>query len=315
MSRMIFILLMLGLLAPGAGAEEFVTAGFEKLVIVLPSGTVNLQTGSGPTVRVNSVNYMSWSAREDGKTLRLTATLNPGVPRSGNSVPVKMDVIVPAIAVDLHLTEGQVQITKWQKPLLIDLQNGRVNAKDNRATLWIQLAQGQVSVSEHVGHLRLDVFRADSVLTSLQGNLDFSGHQGDLRVDKASGNLQLQLYQGGVDIKNSGGSLQYQIGKASMLVSTFKGRVEGHSDEGNVNLGLASETEVAIKSGTGRVTLDSKNSGSLLVLRAEEGEITGMKNLRAGKDRGAQVLRGRLTGSGGGRVEVVAAKGNIFVKE
>ncbi|MBX3019421.1 MAG: hypothetical protein KF767_16160 [Bdellovibrionaceae bacterium] len=311
-SRSLGLLLLLATAGP-VQAEEFSAAGFEKVVIVAPAGQVVIGAGAQPLIRTSSVPQISWSAREEGKTLRLTATTSLGAPRTG-AMP-KIEILGGAYALDLHVTEGQVQASKWTRPVLIDLQKGKVTAKENRAGLSVQVGQGQIVVSDHAGPLRLDLFKGDINVSALQGNLHLSGHQSDVKLDKVTGSLHVQLYQGAVDLKGSGGSLQFQTGKASLNANGFKGRIEGEADEGGVTLGLVNETEAAVKTGSGRVTLDTKNSGSLLVLRSEEGDITGSRTLRAGKDRGAQVLRGRVKGGDGGRVEVVATRGNIVVRE
>lgn len=308
--------LILGLCAP-AGAEEFSVVGFEKVVVVAPAAQIVIGSAASNAatamVRTSPLPQISWSAREDGKTLRLTASASTGAPRGG--APLKIDILGGGFAVDVHLHDGQVQVLKWARPVLVDLQKGKVTAKENRSGLSVQVGQGQIAVADQAGPLRVDLFKGDVGVSGLQGNLQLSGHQGDVKLDKANGSLQVQLYQGAVDVKGSGGSLQFQTGKAALVASGFKGRIEGQADEGNVNLGLVNETEAAVKTGTGRVTLDAKNSGSLLILRSEEGDITGTRNLRAGRDRGAQVLRGRVKGGDGGRIEVVAARGNIVVRE
>lgn len=296
----------------GATAEEFSVTGFEKLVIVAPQAHVNIVNTPGAFVRATPQLTLSWSAREDGRTLRITATTNPGATKA--AVP-KVDVQIPAVMLDVHLVEGQVTAAKWTKPLLIDVQKGKIIAKENRSLLSVQLGQGQIHVQDHQGALNLDVFKADVTIANHQGALEFSGLQSEIGIEKTNGNLRLQLYQGGIQLKQSAGSLQFQAGKASLGVAGFKGRIEGTSEEGPMNIQLLPETEAHLKSGLGRVVLDGKNSGSYLALRAEEGEISGLKNMKASKDRGAQVLRGRLRGEDGGRVEVVTAKGNIFVKE
>lgn len=311
-------------------AEEFSVAGFEKVVIVAPAASVTVvgstassgannsaassAANASALVRTSSSPQFSWSTREEGKTLRLTASTSlGGSPRSGQGP--KIEVLGGGFALDLHVTDGQVTINKWTRPVMVDLQKGQVTAKENRSGLSVQVGQGTVNVSDQSGPLRVDLFKGGITVQNLQGNLNLSGHQGDVKIDKASGILHVQMYQGSVDLKASGGSLQFQTGKATLNANAFKGRIEGEAEEGSVTLGLVNETEAAVKSAAARVTLDTKNSGSLLVLRSEEGEISGGRTLRAGKDRGAQVLRARVKGGDGGRVEVVATRGNIILRE
>lgn len=308
------VMMTLTLLATfAARAEDFSAAGFDKVVIVAPAAQVVAAAGPSAMVRVAAVPHLSWSAREEGKTLRLTAVSSLASPRSG-AIP-KVEIGGGAFALDVHLNEGPVQVTKWSKPVLIDVQKGKVIAKDVKSGLSIQVGQGQVNVAAQSGPLRIDIFKGDVAINGLQGNLQLAGHQSEVNVEQASGRLQLQLYQGGADFKSSGGTLLFQTGKASLLASAFKGRIEGEAEEGTVNLGLVPETEAAIKSAAARVVLDTRKSGSLLVLRSEEGDISGSRTMRPGKDRGARVLRGRAKGGDGGRIEVVAGRGSIVIRE
>lgn len=298
-----------------SNAQEFSTVGFEKIVIVAPAAQVNLVSGTNALIRITPQLQTSWSAREEGKTLRLIATSNPGVAKSAASGLQKVDVMIPPVPVDLHLVHGDVMIGKWTRNLLVDVQKGRVQAKDVRAALAVQVGQGNVTVQDHLGSLRIDSYQGDVQVTGLQGSLEFSGRQSEVKIAKASGNLRVQLYNGGIEVKDSAGSLQFQTTKAGLAAPLFKGRIDGASEEGVVSLQLTSETEVNVQAGSGRVSLEGKSSGSLLVLRAEEGEIVSPKNLRAGRDRGAQVLRARMKGTAGARVDVVSRKGTIVVKE
>lgn len=296
-----------------AWAQDFSLAGFEKLIIVAPQAQVNLLPGNATQIRIQPQSSLSWSAKEEGKTLRLTATFNPGVNRGG--APPKLDFNIPAVPLELHLIDGSVNVQRWTRPLLLDVQKGKINLKEVKTSVNAQLGQGQIHVLDQQGALQVDLYKGDLILKNAQGPVEVSNFQGALNFDQLNGPLKLEQAQGNAEILNSTGGVSFFAQKSGLAMKGYKGRVEGVSQEGNLNFQLQPEMDVQVKSGSGRVSLDSKNSGALLALTSEAGEIVGTRNLRPGKDRGAQVLRGRLKGSNGGRVEVFAERGNIVVKE
>lgn len=304
---------LISLLAASRGsAEEFSLASFDKLIIVAPQAQLVLLPGTATHVKVAPQLGLGWTAKEEGTTLKLIATTNPGAQKPG---PAKIEINTAPIAVEIHVLEGQVQMARWNKPVLIDLMKGKLQVKENRSSVAVTMGQGQVSIQDQMGAVLVEGVKSDININGVQGNVDVSVLNGNVVIEKTNGSVKLQHFQGGAEVKQVAAGLSFRVGKAGLVAAGVRGHLDGLTDEGNVSVQLSSDLDGTIRSNTGRVVLDAKNSGTFLALRSEEGEISGLKNVKPGKDRGAQVLKTRMKGDEGGRFEVNSQKGNIIVKE
>ncbi len=296
-----------------ASSEDLPLTGTEKIILVSPQAVINvipLAAGAQATLRITPSSSQSFSSRSDGTTLKVI-----GSGTRGATAP-KIDIYINDVPIEVHLIEGQVNLTKSNNPVTIELQRGRVVAKDSRSAIQASILSGGLSISNHQNRIQAEIFKGDLTVKGLSGDLNAVLWQGEVFLDKVQGSLNLKQYQGNAKSTEGSGSLVFEIGRANVSFNGFKGRVEGSSQEGTVNLTAGSEPEVHIKSQLGKININGGGTNSFVSIITEDGEIFPPSSLRVAKVKNTKVLKGRLKGSKpGGRIEVVAQAGQVFLKD
>lgn len=296
-----------------ANAQELSLAGVEKLIIVSPFAQVNLVSGMTPYLRAAGTNQLSWSTRLDNKVLRLIGSAPSG---AKYSPAARVDVVGPGLPVEIHLSEGQVSGSRWTQPVNVDLLKGKMVFKDSKTNINALVQVGSVTLTEHQGTSRLEIFRGDVLAKNYVGDLELSAFKVDTAIDKFQGLMSLNQYQGNAKVTASAGTLRLDNNKANVVATNFNGRVEGSTQEGNIHISSGKEPEVHLKTQSGKITVAAPGSGALISAVSEEGEIYGPNYIRVEKDRGNRVLRGHLKGSTpGGRIELSSQTGSLQIRE
>lgn len=294
-------------------AQELSLAGVEKLIIVAPFAHVNLVSGAVGYVRASGSHQMSWSTRLDNKVLRLIGSASGGAKPSAS---VRVDVVGPGLPVEIHLSEGQIAANRWGQPVHVDLLKGKLTFKDSKANVTALVQTGSITLTEHQGTSRLELFRGDILAKNYVGDLEVSAFKVDTAIDKFQGLISLTQHQGNAKITGGQGTLRIDNSRANVAAKAFAGRVEGSTQEGSVVIMAAKEPEVHLKTQSGKITVSAPGSGALVSAVSEEGEVFGPPTLHLDKSKGARVLRGRLKGSGGGgRIELSAQAGSLTIRE
>lgn len=308
-----FVFLLSFLLSLFAQAQDLSLVGSEKVILVTPQAVINvvpLAAGAQPLMRISSNSSQSFSTRTEGATLKVIGS------GSRATTAPKIDIFVNDIPIEIHLGDGQLNLTKSNSPILLEMQRGRVVAKDSKSSIQSSILAGGLQLSNHQNRVQAEVFKGDISVKGMVGDLSLVFWQGEVTLDKVQGSVNLKQYQGNAKSTEGAGSLVFEIGKASAQLNGFKGRIEGSIQEGVLGVVAAAEPEIHIKSQTGRVTISGAGTNSLVSASTEDGDIFPPSSLRVGKVKGTKVVRGRLKGSKpGGRIDVVAQGGQIFLKE
>jgi hypothetical protein len=227
-----------------------------------------------------------------------------------------LEFVGASIPVEIQLREGQVNSQKWSKELKISLVKGKVTSLGGTASLSIQLQNGEVSVQDQTAKLIADVYKGQLMVRNLQGDLDGSVFSGTMNIEKSKGFLSINTTQSAAKVLQSSGTLQFENIKGSVVTQQFVGRIDGQTSEGAVSLGILPDTDVHVKSNTGRVSvLTVAGSGALLNLLSTDGEISVPGELKVNKSTTEKTVRGRLRGGEQkGNIVVRSQEGNIHVK-
>lgn len=300
-------------LALSAGAEDLQLAGAEKIILVSPQAVINvipLAAGAQPILRITGTNTQSFSSRTDGNTLKVI-----GTGTRGNAAP-KIDIYMNDVPIEIHLIEGQVNLSKSNNPVILELQRGRVLAKDSRSALQASVLNGGLTLTNHQNRVQVELFKGDLAVKGMVGDLSATVWQGDVVLEKIQGSLHLKQYQGNLKTIEGGGALFFEIGRANAQLNGFKGRVEGSLQEGNLGLVAALEPEIHIKSQTGKVTVAGGGTASTVSVSTEDGDIFPPSGLRVARLKNTKIVRGKLKGTRpGGRIDVVAQAGQVYLKD
>jgi len=301
-----------GLSARAATNTDWPLKNFDRLLISVPEATLRINGEAGAkTLRVS----LQESAAEDFEVQLNGARLeiHPKAEidkESFGQVSAKKRVIEitgAPVALEVHIFSGQVQLSDWSKDSLIHVQKGKVLARNGSAALVAHVQNGELMVLDHQGKLNADTYKATVQIKSLTGDADIESFLGDTQIDRAKGFLSLKQGQGSSKIVNSSGTLQFELTKGVLNSQGFNGRVEGQTQEGPVNITVDGDSDVNVKSQSGRVTIrPSSKSGAWLNVTSAEGDIYGPSYMRVSREGSQKSLRGRLRGD--------VQKGSIVVR-
>ena len=227
-----------------------------------------------------------------------------------------VQVSLPSTNLQLHVLDGGISAQKLGGDLLLHAQKGKVILKDSSGSAMIHVQRGEVQVTDFQGRLRLDLLQANAVVKDLQGDLDLQSLGGDHQVEKAHGNLRITQTQGSTKVTGGAGSLQIETGRSTLNLQGFSGRIEGQTQEGNIQLQLANDPDVNLKSKSGRIVLQAPaGSGASVNLVTQEGDLSGPSFLQVSREGSTKTIRGRLRGeTGKGSLIVRSQDGSIILK-
>lgn len=227
-----------------------------------------------------------------------------------------LDFTGASVPVEIQLREGSVNSQKWSKELKVSLVKGRVTALGGTASLSVQLQTGDALIQDQSSKVVADLYKGNLTVKNLQGDLEGSVFSGAMTIEKSKGVLSINTTQSTAKVLQSSGTLQFENGKGSVMTQQFAGRVDGQTTEGAVSLGILPDTDVHVKSNTGRVSVSTvAGSGAMLNLLSTEGEITVPSELKVNRTATEKSVRGRLRGGEQkGSIVVRSQEGNIVVK-
>lgn len=219
----------------------------------------------------------------------------------------KIEIVGPAVPAEIQLRGGSVVAQKWNKDLKVSLTQGRVASVGGAGTMQVYVQKGDVSVSDHLGKVEADSYSGSMNLKNIQGDVEASLFSGQLNIEKVRGFLSVSAQQSAAKINQSNGTVQFESGKGSLNIQGFQGRIEGQSQDAAVNIGMTLDSEVDVKSKSGKISIQTPaGSGATLNLMTVEGEIVVPAGLRVTKLSAEKSVRGRLRGD--------APRGSIFVR-
>lgn len=234
----------------------------------------------------------------------------------GKSRRKVLEFIGGPVSMDIQLREGQVNIQHWSKDLKIDIVKGKITSVGSSGPLSLQVQSGDIAIQDQSAKVTADIYKGLLTVKDLQGDLEGSLFSGSTSIEKSKGFLSLNTTQGQAKVVQSSGTLQFENGKAVVIAQNFAGRIDGQTQEGNVNLGVLADSDVHVKSTNGRVTVQTPpGSGAAVNLLTNEGEIVVPSELKVTRGATEKTARGRLRGTEQkASVFVRSQEGTIVVK-
>lgn len=286
--------------------------GNEKILISVPEAQV-IVTGNAAATSLK-ISLLDAAGSED--TIQVHDNQIEVVPKdsskdkwneSSNGKKRLIEISGATFPLEIHLFDGSVTLTKWDKETLVQLQKGKLVAKSGSGHLTAHVQKGEALIQDHNGKITLDSYAAKVNIQELAGDLDLENFSGESTVEKAKGYLSLNTGSGLTKVTGSGGTLQFENNKGTLSAQGFGGRIEGKTGEGAVSIQMSPEGEVNVKSQTGKVTVKAvSGQGTLLSLFTSEGDIYLPNYLKVSRDNSGKSFRGRLRGD--------AQKGSVVVR-
>ncbi len=307
--------------AGAAVSSEIPLKGGEKILISVPDAVINVQATSAKTLSVRLLEAAAddFNVQTAGSVIRVEANDKSSKENLGKVSPARKKVIEisgPSLPLEIHLFEGQVNLTRWGKEALVHLQKGRITSREGLASLNLHSQSGEIQVLDHQGRVAVDSYKASLTVRNLTGDADLENFAGETLVDKARGFLSVTQGPGSSKVLSSGGTLQFETTKGVTNIQAFQGRVEGQTQEGPVNVTMTTDSEVNVRSQNGRVTVQTPaNSGAALNIATVEGEIQSPSYLPVVREGSQKSLRGRMKGEAGkGSVMVRTQSGVVVIR-
>jgi hypothetical protein len=227
-----------------------------------------------------------------------------------------LEFVGASVPVEIQLRDGQVMAKNWARDLRVVMTRGKFTTVGGTGTVHLQLQRGDALIQDQTSKVTADLYRGQLVVKNLQGDLDGSVFSGGINIEKSKGYLNLNTTQSVARVLQSSGTLQFENVKGNVITQQFAGRVEGQTGEGSVNIGIVPDTDVHVKSVSGRVTVQTAaGSGAFVNLLTSEGEITAPNEIATAKTATEKTARGRLRGGEQkGSIVVRSREGSIVLK-
>lgn len=316
----ILLSLLLAPILTLAAVNEIPVSEADKIIISVGEAQINVVTNpQSKSFRLT----LSEGAQEEFAIERRDRQLRVVLKNQGNREDLakfsnkkrSIDLIGPSVPLDIHLFEGQVMLSKWTKDALVHVQKGKVILKENSGAVTAHVQKGEIQALDHQGKLTIDSYAANAVIKNLNGDLNLENFSGDSVIEKAKGAFSLNQSQGSLKISGSSGSMNFEVGKAQLQSLGFAGRIEGQTQDGAVVITMGPESEVRVRSQSGRVTVSGAGIGAYVNVASVEGDVFAPNYMKVNRDSTGKSLRGRLRGDvQKGSISVRSQEGAIVIK-
>lgn len=236
-----------------------------------------------------------------------------------NAPIVKVTLIVSSmpVPVEVHLRSGSVTTQQWGSDLRLQMTQGKINLNKVTGAVKVTLQKGDLNAADLQGKTSVDVFQGNVVGKNWTGDGVLNLFNAQSLFEKLQGQYFVQTQLGTLKLNNSMGNWQIENGKAAYFVQNHKGRFEGSTQDGAIQVQVLADSEINLKSQSGRVQVQlPAASGAWLNLLTQDGEINVPSELRVQKNSAEKTVKGRLKGVGEAKAHVMvrSQEGHIFVK-
>lgn len=276
---------------PLRGGERFqLMANDVQLTWVVTSGPTLKIHGLGATQGVRRGDLLVFNLKETSTKEDFAALLKK------KGTPLKIEIQGPSMPIELSLREGQVSLNKLNHEISVQMIQGAISVAQAKGALQLRLHKGQISVRESVGKTGLELYSGQVILKDV-GDSVVSIFSGSLAIQGLQGTLALSTQSVVSKVAGMSGTLTLDSQKGSLNLTQFQGRLEGQTVEGLVSAQILPESEVQLKSKSGRFNFQiPPNSGAFLNLWTAEGDLIVPKELNVVRLAAEKSARGRLRG-------------------
>lgn len=254
---------------------------------------------SGPTLKIRGLSSRQGVRRGDLLVFDLKETSSKedfAAFLKKKGPPLKIEIQGPSMPIELSLHEGQIVLNKTSHEVSVQMIQGSISIAQAKGPLLLRLHKGQISAREVTGKTGIELYSGQAVLKEL-GDSTISIFSGNLSIQDLQGTLALNTQSVVSKVAGMSGTLTLDSQKGSLNLTQFQGRLEGQTVEGLVSAQILPETDVQLKSKSGRFNFQvPPGSGAYLNLWTAEGEIIIPKDLSVARSTTEKSVRGRLRG-------------------
>ena len=291
----------------GSFARTLRVSGPIRLELSNASGGVDISEGAAGTVSIQAEVRASGLGFENTQTRLNEIVSNPAIEQRGDTIRIGKDfsrmrnvsisykIHVPHdTEVDSNVASGAQNIRDLRGPVKVHSASGTIYVEKIDRNAQLSTASGTIS-AENIG--------GDVQVSSASGNVTVSNVKGDTRVHVMSGVIRISHPGGRVDGSTASGEVEIQGAANDVTAHSASGRVYVQGNPG-------AQGYWNLRTASGGVQISVPPSANFhLSADAASGEIRTDIPIII-EEQGKHSLRARL-GTGGGRVEVHTASGEI----
>lgn len=216
----------------------------------------------------------------------------------GNKTDQREELIVkgPSAPLNLYLSSGSVQVTRWKHPVFISASQGEVISRKNKGIWRIALKNGQFNAYEHQGSIQLQGFSLDTLLKDGKGSFKILFNEGQLKTRGGNGNLHFVTDKGNANVRQFEGSMKGTLISGTLIASLKPKNIQVSSDRGDLRLNFT-------------------NTGARVVAHSESGKIYAPRHFFKQYSGKSLTVKGRLRGQQKtGSISLKTNTGNIYFR-
>lgn len=296
--------------------QKMMITGVDANVVFIQSAT------PGFSIEQNGGTEGLWTANINEGVLTLEQKVfstKKDLKESLNLAPAKVTLIVNSVGVpaELHLRSGSVTTQQWNSDLRLQMTQGKIVLNKVTGAVKINLQKGDLTASDLQGKTSVDLFQGSVTGKNWTGDGVLNLFNSQSQLDKLQGQYFVQSQMGSLKLNNSTGNWQIDNGKTTYVVQNHKGRFEGSTQDGSLQVQVLADSEINLKSMSGKIQLQlPAASGAWVNLLTQDGEINVPAELRVQKSTAEKTVKGRLKGTGEAKAHVTvrSQEGHIFLK-
>ncbi|MCE3010177.1 MAG: DUF4097 family beta strand repeat-containing protein [Proteobacteria bacterium] len=307
--------------AQNAVSLELPISGIERIELQIPEASLQLVGSPGSRgLRLISAADLSELLKIEKKNSTLILSMKTeksGLFTAGSSKKISFEINGSPLKTEVFLGEGALAVQKWSQELSVTAQKAKVLIQNSSASSsLVSLHRGDLQVIDSTGTLAVDSYSANVSVKQHMGDLRIENFSGETFLEKVKGNMNIQQAGNQMKVVGSSGTISFDLLKGQASVQSFIGRVDGQSMEGAVSLIYAPETEMNVKTKSGRVTVQiPAGQGPYLSLTANDGEILVPASIKVSREAAQKTVRSRFSGGNAkGTITVRAEEGSIQVR-
>ncbi len=299
-------------------AEKIVVRGFKGRLQIVPTETETLKIEAetkgdpqGWTFTARNVQN-HWeilvkgsSEQEDFEQLR-----------EGKNLPhFDIKVTAPQRPMEVYWNEGDVMVENWQSDLSTQVTKGTFLSRKGKGRYKVQMIDGTVDFAEHQGAIDVQTFKGKLKLVKTKGDLTINNHSASLLLSEHEGPIRIQNHSGSARLTDVKGRARVKNIAGVFRLTKYSGNFDGDFEKGSLVANFESLQSFKVNSEEAAVTLNApKDSGALVSLRSEKGNLWGPPTLRKVKRGRWTEKKGRLRGEEQGNIKIISKYGDIVLK-
>jgi DUF4097 and DUF4098 domain-containing protein YvlB len=297
--------------AEGSFERTLHVTGAVDLQIETGAGSINVQRGNSPEVRViGHIRASEWFGSSEEAVKRLEE--NPPIQQSGNDIRIG------------HIDDPELRRNVSISYEVFTPENTQLRSSTGSGSQEISGISGTVEANAGSGSVKVSDIGSGVRAHSGSGTLEFDGIKGNVFARTGSGSIHAVNIAGGFDGQTGSGHLTLQQASAgSVRAETGSGGLELHNVHGSLQAQAGSGSikadgdatgEWVLHTGSGSVELRLPENASFdLSAHTGSGSINLSRPITVQGSIGRKEVRGKV-GGGGVPIQVETGSGNILIE-